>query len=173
MADYFYGHHDTWLFIPGHTAPLSLSNLYNMVHANWIYNNFDTTLTLGGVQDCNMHASFSWLSAKIRVIHFDKPDEAYDYDIDDFLSKFHVHTTSDISPSFYEVFLCWCTHSKHWFKTNDIIEFHIIDDMADEVVISLDDTERFLVIRNKKLYIETRNRGVTEEGRNEAGAQID
>jgi hypothetical protein len=45
--------------------------------------------------------------------------------------------------------------------------------MADEVVISLDDTERFLVIRNKKLYIETRNRGVTEEGRNEAGAQID
>jgi hypothetical protein len=165
MTDYFHGHHDTWLFIPGHTVPLSLNNLYNMVHVNWIYDNFDTTLTLGGVQgkEHDTHASFSWLSAKIRVIHFDKPDEAYDYDIDDFLSKFRVHTTSDIAPTFYEVFLCWCTYSKHWFKTNDIIEFHIIDDMADEVVISLDDTSRILAIRNKKLYIETRNREPTGE----------
>jgi hypothetical protein len=141
-----------------------------MVHVNWIYDNFNTTLTLGEARDKNhnIHASFSWLSAKIRVIHFDKPDEAYDYDIDDFLSKFRVHTNSDISPSLYEVFLCWCTHTKHWFKTNDIIEFHIIDDIADDIVISLDDTERFLAIRNNKLYIETRNRGATR-GENEGG----
>jgi hypothetical protein len=35
--------------------------------------------------------------------------------------------------------------------------------MADEVVISLDDTSRILAIRNKKLYIETRNREPTGE----------
>jgi hypothetical protein len=36
--------------------------------------------------------------------------------------------------------------------------------MADEVVVSLDDTTRFLAIRNKKLYIETKNRTSAEEG---------
>jgi hypothetical protein len=170
MMDYFHGHHDTWLFIPGHTVPLSLNNLYNMVHVNWIYNNFDTSLKLGGVQDHEICAAVSWLSAKIRVIHFDKPDEAYDYDIDDFLSKLRVHTISDITPTFYEVFLCWCTHTKHWFKTNDIIEFHIIDDMADELVIGLDDMSRILTIRNKKLYVETKSRQAEERADEEVMA---
>ncbi len=153
MKDYFHGHHDTWLFIPGHTVPLSLSNLYNMVHVNWIYDNFDNILTIGGVENIDTNCSFSWLSAKIRVIHFDNPDSAYDYDIDDFLQKFRVRTKHDIAPSLYEVFLCWCTYTKHWFKTNDIIEFHIIDDMADEIVLSLDDVTKSLAIRNNKLYV--------------------
>ena len=169
ITDYFHGHHDKWVFIPGHTVPLSLNNLYNMVHINWIYDNSDVSLTLGSTQEHEICAGFSWLSTKIRVIHFDKPDEAYDYDIDDFLSKFRIHTTSDITPTFYEVFLCWCTHTKHWFKTNDIIEFHIIDDMADEIVISLDDTTRNLTIRNNKLYATTKN-GQSEDGINRGAA---
>jgi hypothetical protein len=162
LKDYLCGHHDIWLFIPGHTIPLALNSLYNIVHVNWIYNNFDTTLTLGGAEEHDTRASFSWLSAKIRIIHFDKPDESYEYDIDDFLGKFSIHTISDITPSFYEIFLCWCTHTKHWFKTNDIIEFHVIDDMADEVVLSLDDTTRCLTIRNKKLYITTKHKQAEE-----------
>lgn len=171
ITDYFHGHHDKWVFIPGHTVPLSLNNLYNMVHINWIYDNSDVSLTLGSTQEHEICAGVSWLSAKIRVIHFDKSDEAYDYDIDDFLSKFRIHTTSDIIPTFYEVFLCWCTHTKHWFKTNDIIEFHIIDDMADEVVISLDDTRYNLTIRNNKLYATTKN-DQSEDGIDIGGAAV-
>ncbi len=158
IKDYLHGHHDTWLFIPGHTVPVSLSNLYNMVHVNWIYDNFDKSLTLGGVDNIDTHSTFSWLSAKIRVIHFDNPDSAYDYDIDDFLQNFTVHTKQNIAPSLYEVFLCWCTHTKHWFKTNDIIEFHIIDDMADEIIVSLDDVTRSLTIRNNKIFVHTISR---------------
>ena len=42
--NYYKGYHDIWLFIPGHTIPLSLSNLNNAVNVNWIYDNYDSSL---------------------------------------------------------------------------------------------------------------------------------
>ena len=47
LNNYYKGYHDIWLFIPGHTIPLSLNNLNNAVKVNWIYDNYDSSLIFG------------------------------------------------------------------------------------------------------------------------------
>jgi hypothetical protein len=154
LKDYFYGHHDTWIFIPGHTFPLQLSNLYNTIDINWIYDNYTTTLRYYSDSDDNqVQCKFSWLSAKIRILDPSTPDVAVEYDIDDFIEQFSVHTKSTIPPSLYTVFMCWCAYTKHWFKVEDIIEFHIIDDMGEEIVLDLIDHNNSITVKRNKLYV--------------------
>ena len=155
LKDYFHGHHDMWLFVPGHTIPLSLSNLNNMVHINWLYDNFDNTLALSTDNKDGdwVHCNFSWLSAKIQVTAPEKPTEMIEYEIDDFIEKFTVYTKSDVSPSLYMVFMCWCAHSKHWFKMDDNIQFCIIDHMGEEFCFNINDNNNSICIKRNKLYI--------------------
>lgn len=154
LKDYFNGHHDMWLFIPGHTFPLSMSNLYNMVHVNWIYDNIDNDLTLGINDDIDLlHCKFSWLSAKIRIIQSHTENDAIEYTIDDFIEKFSVHTLENRVPTLYMIFMCWCAYSKHWFKPDDKVEFHIIDDMGEEQCLSIDDHNDSLTIKRNKIYV--------------------
>ena len=47
LEDYYRGHHDTWLFVPGYTFPLSLSNISNTIRVNWLYDNSSKSLRLG------------------------------------------------------------------------------------------------------------------------------
>jgi hypothetical protein len=154
LKDYFHGHHDMWLFVPGHTFPLSLSNLNNIINVNWLYDNYDNTLTLSTTNNEDpVKCKFSWLSAKIQVVDPDKPDEAIEYEIDDFVEKFTVCTKSTIPPSLYIIFMCWCAHTKHWFKMEDNIEFCVIDDMGDEHCLNIHDDNNSIVIKRNKLYV--------------------
>jgi hypothetical protein len=152
LKDYFHGHHDTWVFVPGHTAPLSLSNLYNMVHANWVYDNFDGTLSLTVPESVQLTKyKFAWLSAKLRI--FKTETKGFEYNIDDFLEKFSLETTDEVVPSLYMIFMCWCAHTKHWFTPDDHIEFHIIDDTGEEVCLNIDEHNDTLCIRKNKIVI--------------------
>jgi hypothetical protein len=154
IRDYIYGHHDMWLFIPGHSFPLSMSNLNNMIHVNWIYDNYDNTLTLGTTEDADLiNCKFSWLSAKIRIYHTESENEGVEYIIDDFIEKFSVHTLENRVPTLYMIFMCWCASTKHWFKPHDRVEFHIIDDMGEEQILSIDDHNESLTIRRNKIYV--------------------
>ena len=154
LKDYFHGHHDMWLFVPGHTFPLSLSNLNNMINVSWIYDNYDNALTLSTDNDNDsVRCKFSWLSAKIQVVDPHKPDEAIEYEIDDFVEKFTVCTKSNIPPSLYMIFMCWCAYTKHWFKMEDNIEFHIIDDMGEEICLNIHDDDNSIIIKRNKLYV--------------------
>lgn len=154
MKDYFYGHHDTWLFIPGHTFPLSLSNLYNTIHVNWIYDNYTNTLKLTKeVNDETLLCRFSWLSANIVIGDPLKPDGVDQYNIDDFIEKFTVETKGNITPTLYMVFMCWCAYTKHWFRPDHNVEFHVINDMGEEVVLTIDDHNNSLVIKRNKIYV--------------------
>ena len=47
VSNYFYGHHEKWLFVRGHTIPLSLNNLLNEIDTNCIYDNTITKLYYG------------------------------------------------------------------------------------------------------------------------------
>jgi hypothetical protein len=154
IKDYIYGHHDMWLFIPGHTFPLSLSNLNNMIHVNWIYDNFDNSLTFGTNGNVLVHhCKLSWLSAKIRIITDSDSVHALEYEIDDFIEKFTFHTIDNVVPSLYMIFLCWCAYTKHWFKANDTVQFHIINDMGDDIVLTIEEHNNSLVIKHNKLCL--------------------
>ena len=156
--NYYKGYHDIWLFIPGHTIPLSLSNLNNAVNVNWIYDNYDSSLIFGAnnteeilnYQDLPLTSSkISWLSSKIRIINSKKH---VDYDIDTFIQKFRLRTLNNVVPSLYVLFMCWCANTKYWFNRDDTIEFHIIDSMGEEIVLNLEKHNNSLSIKNNKIY---------------------
>jgi hypothetical protein len=158
LNNYYKGYHDIWLFIPGHTVPLSLSNLNNAVNVNWIYDNYDSSLIFGAnsneeilnYQDLPLTSSkISWLSSKIRVINSKKH---VDYDIDTFIQKFRLRTLNNVVPSLYVLFMCWCANTKYWFKRDDTVEFHIIDSMGEEIVLNLEKHNNSLSIKNNKIY---------------------
>lgn len=153
LGDYYRGHHDTWLFVNGHTFPLSLSNLNNIIQVNWVYDNADNSLTLGANSMELLHCKFSWLSAKIRIIKYDKQNEAIEYDIDNFIELFNINTLDNAVPTLYMVFMCWCAYTKHWFRPEDHVEFHIINDMGEEIVLNLEDHNETLVIKRNKIYV--------------------
>ena len=48
--------------------------------------------------------------------------------------------------------MCWCTYTRHWFKRDDIVEFHIIDTMGDEIILNLEKHNNSLSIKNNKIY---------------------
>jgi hypothetical protein len=154
LKDYFYGHHDLWLFIPGHSFPLSMSNLNNMIHISWIYDNYDNSLSLSTDKEAEfVHCKLSWLSAKIRIYNNISENDGIEYTIDDFIEKFNVHTTENNVPTLYMVFMCWCAYTKHWFKPTDHIEFHVIDDMGEEVCLTIEDHNESLYIKRNKIYV--------------------
>lgn len=154
IYDYFHGSHDVWVFIPGHTIPVSLSNLENTARVNWVYNNNNNTLTFSTDKITETSISkISWLSAKIKIINKYDTDEIFTYEIDDFIEKFKVCTLTTIPPALYMVFLCWCAYSKNWFSHSSIVEFHIIDDMGDEHILSFKEHLANFTIKRNKLYI--------------------
>lgn len=154
LKDYIYGHHDMWLFIPGHTFPLALTNLSNLVHINWIYDNTTNSLTFGTNGNVIINrCKFSWLSAKVRIITSEDKEHALEYDIDDFIERFTLHTIDNVVPSLYMIFLCWCAYTKHWFKVSDYIEFHIINDLGEDIVLNIEEHNHSLCIKHNKLHI--------------------
>ncbi len=166
LKDYVYGYHDTWLFISGHTIPISLNNVYKLRDIDWVYDNFDNTLTYidnnnddtdNKDYDNEVNCRLSWLSAKINITNSDNINDTLQYDIDDFIEKLSVHTRVDNPPSLYIIFMCWCAYTKYWFKLDDIVEFNVIDDMGDENIFTFDKHNKSFNIKRKKLYIVIHN----------------
>jgi len=176
IRNYFYGYHDMWVFVPGHTAPISLNNLYNSIYASWVYDNFKNTLSIFSNSDTEItNCKFSWLSAKIRI--FNNPKSGFEYNIDDFIENFRLETVDNIVPSLYMIFMCWCASTKHWFSPDDIIEFHIIDDMGEDIILNLDEHNESLFIKHNKISViihsEEDNQIINQETNNTEEIEID
>lgn len=152
IQDYFYGHHDTWFFMSGYSLPMSLSNLNNSVEVDWIFNNHDSELSLFGTSQ-NVTCKLSWLSAKIRIVDSDDKSKYLEYSIDDFIEQFKLVTDGNYVPTLYIMFMCWCIHTKHWFKIDDTIEFHIIDDNGEEQILNFAEHNESLEIKHSKIYV--------------------
>ena len=70
------------------------------------------------------------------------------------LRIFNINTLEDVVPTLYMVFMCWCVYTKHWFNPDEYCpEFHIIDDMGEEIVLNLDECNESLVIKRNKIYV--------------------
>jgi hypothetical protein len=152
LSDYFCGHHDMWVFVPGHTTPISLNNIYNNVQASWVYDNSNTSLKICTTSETDLTAyKFSWLSASIRI--YNSSNTYLDYNIDDYIENFTLNTIDNIVPSLYLVFISWCASTKHWFSPEDLVEFHIIDDMGEDIVLNLDEHNESLFIKHNKISV--------------------
>ncbi len=165
---FYEGHHDTWLFIPGHTFPLVKSNLYNNIDIIWMYDNSSNKLTLNIDPSEETQAyRFSWLSSTIKITQSTTSETdshtVFEYNIDDFIEKFSIETTEDLAPNLYTIFLCWCAHTKHWFKINDIIEFNVIDENGDDKTFNIFNHNNSLVFTRNKIYINTLDNSSTED----------
>ena len=150
MMAYVKDYHNKWIFIPGHTLPITQYNLNNTIQNKWSY--YSTTNALH-YKDCNTTFKLSWLSAKIIIT----PNEeiAYnsmEYNIDDFINTFSVSTKTHRTPTLAMIFIAWCITTKQWFALNNMIEFHIIDDQGEEHILSLYIDNECLHISNNKLY---------------------
>jgi hypothetical protein len=147
---YFYGHHDTWLFIPGHTYPLTKSTLYNKVDIIWIYDNTSNILSLNSDEETEKY-KFSWLSAKIKITNANS--DILEYNLDDFIEMFSIKTTDKFLPNLYTIFLCWCAYTKHWFKIEDLVEFIVIDDCGEDKTYNMFNYNDSLLLQKGKIFI--------------------
>jgi hypothetical protein len=153
LKDYFYGHNDIWLFINGHSNPLSLNNLNNNINVNWMYDNHTNTFSLvQNTLDKINEYKFSWLSAKITVKSFFDSSNCYEYTIDDFIEKIIIKTSEKEIPSLNMIFMCWCVFSKHWFNMFDLVKFHVIDEMGEEIILDLQKVNT-VILKDNKMYI--------------------
>ena len=154
IKDYIQGNNDVWLFIPNHSLPISLSNVYNLVEANWVYSAFDNILALNMIKpnDTCMNCKFSWLSCKIKITD-SITNKISEYYIDEFLESFKIITKDSIVPSLYIIFMTWCAHKKYWFKADDTVEFEIIDNMGETQVLNIDENNYILRIKHNKIYV--------------------
>lgn len=143
INNYYNGYNSIWFFIPSHTLPISLNNINNVVEPNWIYNSKYNELNFKDYLDLKPF-KFSWLSSKLCI-------NGTDYNIDNFIETLSVYC-SCTTPSLNIIFLCWCAQTKQWYKTDDNIEFHIINDMGDEETINLKEDNGSLYIKRDKLY---------------------
>lgn len=144
ITQYFTDNHNKWVFIPGHSLPISKNNICNDVDSLWSYSN--NTLTY--LQSTNSF-TISWLSAKI-VIYQDE-DPVIEYNIDNFLFSFRIYTTNR-PPTLTMLFIVWCIYTKQWFKPSSIIEFHIINDKGEDIILSLQNNNNSLQFSNNKIY---------------------
>jgi hypothetical protein len=149
LKDYYYGYHDIWLFVTGHSVPISLNNFYNISHVSWIYNNGTTTLEKSVSDNAKESYKLSWLSAKVLIQRDDAPQE--EYDMDDFLGALQIKTTRDCVPTLNNIFHAWCAYKKHWFQPHCTIEFYIIDEMGQDRVLELVEHNFCLLIQGDKI----------------------
>jgi hypothetical protein len=156
LQDYYYGHHDTWVFINGHTLPISLNHFYNKKKVSWIYDNYNTTLEHSSQHATKKYYKLSWLSAKILINEKDT-NQISEYDMDPFLESFLVKTTPEHPPTLSKVFHSWCAYKKHWFHTNTNIELHIIDHLGEDHVLDLVERNFDLFVRSDKIYVRLKN----------------
>lgn len=153
LKAYFKNHHDTWLFIPGHTLPLPVNNLRNEVNGSWIYDNSDYTLTLCTDSPLTTSSKFSWLSASVRISDPLLDGVTTEYNIDTFLEQLRIMTDYEQCPTLSTLFLVWCAHNKHWFNNNCRVEIKAINEMGDEEILNIKATNTHLRIRrNNKIY---------------------
>jgi hypothetical protein len=73
--------------------------------------------------------------------------------------------------------MCWCASTKHWFSPDDIIEFHIIDDMGEDIILNLDEHNESLLIKHNKISVvihsEEDNQIINQETNNTEEIEID
>lgn len=173
VKNYFTGNHDIWVYLPGQTLPLCLDKVDNSIYIEWYYNNHAMLLDHYSYDENERLTKVSWLSTKICIEDPSNAGVIQEYNIDDFISRFTIKTTENRVPSLYTIFLAWCIYNKHWFSADSYIEFHIIDDNANDVIINTDEHNKSLEIRHNKIYVVVHNSTELERATEETNTIVE
>ena len=136
-----YRHHDTWVFIEGHTLPLPLSHIKSPVDASWTY----SAHCLTSVSSPSVAHRLAWLSAKVVIIH---PKEEKEMEMDTFLEKFRL---CGPAPPLVTLFLCWCAETRIWVRPDCIVQFHVITSEGEEEMLSIRVDNNSLYLQDGKI----------------------
>jgi len=159
LGNYFQGSHDIWVWLESSMYPISIDKVDNRVFIDWYYNNHTKLLDHYTKDNENeVFCKCAWLSANVRIIDFNvSSEQAVEYNIDDFIEKFRIKTSTDKVPTLSTIFLSWCIHSKHWFSASSYVEFNIIDEMGETISINLDEHNESLEIKYNKICVIVHN----------------
>jgi hypothetical protein len=149
FMNYMKGYHHIWLFLSGHTIPLSMLHTSPSIEYEWKYDVSTNQLSYHTSHPISTY-SLSWLSAKLIIDH-----GAKEIDMDSFLETFRIHTDTHHLPTLHTIFMAWSIYHKQWFPAHIPIQFYIIDDTGDEHTLSLTSITNSIA-RNHKLYITLR-----------------
>jgi hypothetical protein len=153
---YFNGLDDLWVFLPGHSTPITLNTIDSKqkIDIDWLFDRGLCILDHYNNSSEEISCQLPWLSANIVIIDPESPsDPVADINIDDFISEFRVQTTADKVPSLNSIFLSWCIYSRNWFNGNYDVNFHIIDECGENIIINLDKHNNNVTIKHRKLHV--------------------
>jgi hypothetical protein len=146
MKSYWNGKTNQWVFMEGHTHPLPLSHVHNVVKPVWSYSSYCLTSNKDTVDSvCRL----SWLSANIVIV--DRYHEIK-YDMDEFIERFRLVTHKQHCPTLMTIFLCWCAEKRQWFRGECIVQFHVITHEGKEETLTLRADNQSLEIVDNKIY---------------------
>lgn len=156
--------HQKWIIFPGHAIPTSAMTL--PLPSCWIFDSILCCLSTPNTVYSKQHFKIykpGWLSAKLVVLRSSLPGNndsnvvKEEYDMDPFFQSFRVYsnnTNDAIQLTLYDLFMAWCIDNSLWFPVTDTIQFHFIDHMGEERMISLTPFGpfKYVDIRQDKLY---------------------
>jgi len=159
--------HQKWIIFPGHAIPTSaIPTSAIPLSSSWIFDSILCCLsapnTVYSKQNFKIYKP-GWLSAKLVVLRSltgsnDSDVVKEEYDMDPFFQSFRVYsnnsTNDALQLTLYDLFMAWCIDNSLWFPVTDTIQFHFIDHVGEERMISLTPFGpfKYVEIRQDKLY---------------------
>jgi hypothetical protein len=146
------GINSQWVFLSSYNIPIPFTHINN-VNTNdiiWKYNQLDNKLEYNS--NTTQKIKIPWLSSKIVAIHNFSSIKS-EYSLDNFIESLTINTIPINAPSLYLLITLWSINNKIWFTREYTVQLHIIDEMGDEQIYSLDNV--LTSIERNKLIIKT------------------
>jgi hypothetical protein len=147
IACYFKGDNNLWYIVNGFNLPFKGNNLYNM-KAEWSYDTFKNELSNEVNKGEVKEFTVSWLSTKLVVNNEER-------DMDDFFNSLIIKTTENELPKTSVILLAWSLYKKEWYLSDNSIQFHMIDHMAKDYILTYESKNVLTPFKadKTKLYI--------------------
>jgi hypothetical protein len=146
------GINSQWVFLSSYNIPIPFTHINN-VNTNdiiWKYNQLDNKLEYNS--NTTQKIKIPWLSSKIVAFHNFSSIKT-EYSLDNFIESLNINTIPINAPSLYLLITLWSINNKIWFTREYTVQLHIIDEMGDEQIYSLDNV--LTSIERNKLIIKT------------------
>jgi hypothetical protein len=143
-----------WVFFnENNQIVLPLNSIKNITNeTKWIYN-ADTNKLINS--ESNNKIKINWLSVElINYIDINLQNPITEIiNLDKFFESFELYTDNNNPPSVFHLIYCIYIKNKKWYSSNDNIKLIIIDDMANDICLDINND----TIMKYKLNINSNN----------------
>lgn len=152
--NYLKGYTTKWLFFEDNYIPLPYTYVYsrNTDEYKWCYDESTHILQYTDTKSLE-RVKLPWLSVNLCVTK-NNDHHIITKSLDQFIHKLKIYSDGKHIPDLKLILSIWSLHSKHWYISKDIIELHIIDEMADHHIINVNNMKHQVSLINNKISIE-------------------